>query len=368
VPEANLPQRGVIAREEFAATELSIVPETAAAAVAAREKATVEARFVVAMKRPRDMETVRVRLLKECSRPGMAKIPGGARWRRPVGREKVAGKWVDIIKEGPSIRFVEVALRCFGNVHPESCIVFEDEGQRIVRITVTDLENNLTYSTEILIKKVVERKNPREGQEVISSRLNSAGAKTYLVEASEDEIQNKTNLLISKALRNSGLRLIPGDIVDECMEKVKEVERAADKDDPDAAKRKVIDAFATIGIEPADLQMYLEHGLERMQPAELSELRGIWTAINDGETTWDAVMEAKAPTGSIEAAEKIAEEKIARAKMAQQGSPEPAVEATTVTDPPTEEQMREWTSAEELREQEEFPKLQTPKPVFGRKK
>src|SRR5690349_15619824 len=57
---------GEVIREEFGADQIERRGETASVAIAAREKAAVEARYVVAMRNPRDVDNFRVRLLKEC--------------------------------------------------------------------------------------------------------------------------------------------------------------------------------------------------------------------------------------------------------------------------------------------------------------
>jgi hypothetical protein len=271
---------GAIVRQEFGAMEQSRVTETASTAIAAREKASVEARYIVAMRRPRDLEDVRVKLLKECSRPGFADV---ARYNKPVGKGV----------EGPSIRFAEAALRCMTNILPEVAVVFEDAEKRILRITVTDLEANLTYATEITVEKTVERRQLKDGQTAISKRTNSTGNTVFLVAATEDDLLNKQNALISKAIRTSGLRLVPGDIVEECMERVIQTQRDRAAKDPDAEKRRIIDAFASIGVTPNELKEYLGHDLSTLQPAQIVDLRAIFTTIKDGEATWNAVMESK---------------------------------------------------------------------------
>lgn len=255
-------------------------PETAAVAVAQREKSAVEARYIMALQRPRDIEDVRQRLLKECSRPGFAET---ARYNKPIGKGV----------EGPSIRFAEAAIRCMTNVFPEVTCVFDDKDKRILRVSVTDLEANVTYASEITIEKTVERRELRRGQVPLSKRTNSYGDTVYLVEATEDDLLNKQNAQISKALRTNGLRLLPGDILEECMEAVVQTLRDKAAKDPDAEKRKILDAFSAIGVSAKDVQEYLGKPLERLQPAELVTLRGVYTTIKDGETSWDAVMEAK---------------------------------------------------------------------------
>jgi hypothetical protein len=294
--------KAVITRDEFAASQVAQVPETASTAIAAREKAATEARYVMAERHPRDTEAFRVAILKDCGRPGFAEV---ARYKKPVGGGTI---------EGPSIRFAEAALRCFGNVYAEQSIVYEDDIQRIIRVAVTDLERNISYPSEVVVKKTVERKQKREGMEVLGERKNTKGDTVYLIRATEDDIQNKQNALVSKALRNNGLRLIPGDIIEECMAAVLETQRNADKADPDSAKRKVIDAFANLGIGPTELSVFLGHNLDKIQPAELMELRAAHAALKDGEAYWSDLLAAKGIAGGAQMQQAVAAEKIAAIK------------------------------------------------------
>jgi len=305
-------------REDFSGAEIQHSPETASSAVAAQAKAAVEARYILAMKRPRDLMDVRVRMLKECDRPGFASV---ARYAKPIGKDK--SKW----PTGPSIRFVEAAIRCMTNIYPESSIIYDDDSKRIVQVAVTDLEANVTYNTQIVIAKTMERKQAEPSQ-VISKRKNSYGEWTYTVPATEDDILNKQNAAISKALRTNGLRIIPGDIVDECMSKVIDILQGDIKADPDAAKKKIVDAFSGLSIMPSDLAMYLGHSLDRLGVAEIAELRQIYAALKDGETTWEAVLEAREPGGTTEAAADVGTKKLAT----MQEKAQPAVEAAGQSD------------------------------------
>jgi hypothetical protein len=254
--------------------------ETASTARAAQARAIVEARYVMAMQRPRDLDVVRESLLKECKRPSFAKV---ARYLKPVGKGV----------SGPSIRFAEAAVRAMTNVAVEVSTSWDDEEKRILNVSATDLETNLAYGQDITIRKAVERKSPKEGTQILGSRLNSYGEMVYLVPATEDEILNTQNAQISKAVRNLGLRLIPGDIVDECQTTVMETLRQHDAKDPDAAKREVFDAFATVGVKTAQLKSYLGHAGETLTPAELADLRAVYAAIRDGEATWKDVLAAR---------------------------------------------------------------------------
>lgn len=274
------PQPGAMIRQDFAGTEIAQQAETASTAVAAQAQAAVQARYVMALRRPRDWDDVRVKLLKECARPGFAKT---ARYRKPVGKGV----------EGPSIRFAEAALRCMTNVLPEVSAVYDDASKRIVRVAVTDLEANVTYSKDVVVEKTVERSSLKDGQEPIGVRVNSQGRKTYLVPATDDDLLNKENALVSKALRVLGLRLLPGDILEECMDQAIATVRDADAKDPDAARKRLADAFARLGVAPSALKEYIGHDLATCSPAELTELRAVWNALDEGTVTWADAMEHK---------------------------------------------------------------------------
>jgi hypothetical protein len=262
--------------------------ELGIAAMAAKAKAEVEARYVIALQRPRSIQNVRLTILESCKRERFAE---GAMYRKPVG----GGKTVD----GLSIRFAEEALKAMTNISTEATIVWEDDDKRNIRVTVTDLESNTTYSDDIIIAKTVERKTLKEGQIKISERLNSYGDKVFLVAATEDDMANKVNSAKSKVIRNSGLRLIPQDILEEAQEQIWETIEKGGKD-PKAETKKICDAFASIGVKPQDLERFLGHSLDAVNPKELRDLRATYTAIKDEETTWAAVIAQAAPKRPVD--------------------------------------------------------------------
>ena len=306
---------GEIRRHEFGATQLTPQAEIAVAAIAAREQAAVQARYVMAERHPRDIEDFRTALMKECRRHGFAEA---AEYERSVGwgKDKTTGAWVENFARGPTIRFIEGALRSFRNVYPEVTTTFDDENMRIVRVTVTDLEANLSYASEIQMPKRVERRGkknkatgnmePPEGREVLGQRTTTEGRTNYIVRATDDEMLIRANALISKTIRTLAQRLLPADIVEECMMQAKQTLAAKDAADPDAAKRAIIDSFDGIGVSAGDLRDYLGHELERLQPAEMQSLRRVFSAMREGDTTWDAIMSARAPSGSQEEQEETA--------------------------------------------------------------
>lgn len=273
--------------------------ETAASAAAAQAKALVEARYTVAINRPRDMDTVREKLLKECRRPSFAE---SVQYRKPMGKKKneATGEWEQQFIEGPSIRFAEAAIRCMGNIVVQEVTTYDDEEKRIIEVSVTDLESNTVFPSSITVNKTVERKKKRDGDEVIRERLNSYNEKVFILRATEDELLNKKNALLSKAIRTNGLRLVPGDLVDECVETALKTAESKDAADPDAARRKILDAFAAINVSAEDLKRYAGD-LSKLSPKDIKELRALHAAIKDGETSWKSAWETKFPPADKEA-------------------------------------------------------------------
>jgi len=275
--------QAVAVREDFGGTSTTLaVQETASTAVAAQAKAMVEARYVMAMRRPRQWDQVRQDLLKECKRPSFAHNKS-AYYRKPIGK----------VVEGLGIRFVEVALRCMTNVLVETSMIFEDETKEVHRVSVTDLESNVTYPLDVRVTKTVERSQPSDDGSYISVRKNSYNKNVYTVPGTEDDILNKRAAQVSKAIRTLGLRIIPGDLQDEAEAIIKSIRLDEAARDPGAERKRIADAFGEIGVKASDLADYLGHSLDTCSPTELVNLRGIYGAIRDGESSWKSVMENK---------------------------------------------------------------------------
>lgn len=264
--------------------------ESAATAVAAQAKAMVEARYTIALHRPRNWDQVRQDLLKECRRPTFANNKS-AYYRKPIGKGV----------EGLGIRFVEVALRCMTNVLIETSMIFEDTLKEVHRVSVTDLEANVTYPLDVKVTKTVERSSPADDGSYVSMRFNSFKKPVYTVPANDDDLLNKRAALISKAIRTLGLRIVPGDLCDEAEDIIKSVRMDEAARDPAAERKRIVDAFDGLGVKASQLTDYLGHEIGACSPTELVDLRGLYGAIKDGEATWATVMQNKADQGGASA-------------------------------------------------------------------
>lgn len=271
---------GSVVRQEFGAQQLARSGETAAAAVAAQAQAVVQARYIMALQRPRDWDDVRQRIMREVERPGFAET---AWYRKPVGTGV----------EGFSVRFTDAASRCMGNLLEEAFATYDDANKRVVRVSATDLEANLTKFKDATIEKTVERRSLTDGRVALSMRKNSKNEITYTVPATEDELLGKEAAICSKHRRQLILQILPGDIQDAAKARIQEIRRGATAKDPDGARRRVLDAFATLNVMPSDLKKYLGHDVASASPAEIDDLRDLYGAIASGDATWAEALAEK---------------------------------------------------------------------------
>ena len=272
------PQTNALVKRGF--DGVALAGENAATqALIAKATADIQARWVMAMRRPRQMHDVRQAIVKECQRPEFAKE---AMYVVPRGDTKITGL---------SIRFAEMALRCMGNLSCEAQTLFDSDEERVIRVTATDFETNASWHRDITVKKTVERKYLKRGQRPLRQRLNSYGDNVFILEATDEEVATKEAAMISKAARTAILRLIPGNIQSECERLCQEVTAKADAKDPDAAKNEIFDGFAKLNIRPSDIELWLGHAVDRVTPPEITELRNLWIAIRDGEVSWEEAVE-----------------------------------------------------------------------------
>lgn len=285
-------EAGEVSKNTIGEESLTKSSELGVTALEATARARVLAKYTIASKFPRNWDTVSLKLLRECERPGFADV---ARYSIPRGGKKI---------EGFSIRFAEAVLRYAGNVDVQSTTVHEDSRMRTIHLAVTDLETNNEIGIDLTIEKTVLLKDTK-GRAVLETRKNSTLQSVYLVEATEDEIAQKSGALISKALRTSLLRMVPGDILEDCERKVYDtIQKGDDARDPTENKKRCIDAFAPLGVMPVDLEKYIGASLDTPPPGTWAHMRALHTAIKDGETNWKEALEQKlAERGAPKAAE-----------------------------------------------------------------
>ena len=279
-----------IERIGFGSREIERRRETQSTAMAERAKAEVQAMFIVAAQSPRTWETVWGSLIRECQRPSFAEA-GMYRLKKGKKKNDETGKWEDNWIEGLTIGFARTAVRMVGNLDIKEAVTYEDADQQITSVSVIDLECNARQSRDVTVRKTIERSSA-DGREVLAERQNSYGKTTYIVVPTDEEMEVKVAARVSKTRRTLILDMLPADMKDDCLAAIKATRSKGDKTDPDTAKKKMIAAYAAIGINADELAKYLGHPFEQITTAELEELRGVGMAIKESETTWaDALRE-----------------------------------------------------------------------------
>lgn len=278
-------------------------------ALAAAAEADVKARFTLARLNPRHEDDCAVRILTACRRPSFAAKPGPgkqvAMYSRPVGGRANA--------EGLSVHAAREFRRLWGNIDTNIQLVFEDEEKEVWRVATTDLEVNFRRSIDVQVPKAIERSSPRDGDEILKSRMNSYNKPVYLIRAEGDELKATRGKAIAIAERETILAMLPGDLKEEAIATVKATQANEHARDPAGARKEVCDMFADLGVMPREIeQAYLRHPLEQMTPAEYSELLGVATGIRSGDIeNWAAAIAAKYPTGEETPAADKAREAVA---------------------------------------------------------
>jgi hypothetical protein len=293
--------------------------EMAISAQAEKSKALVQAAYVMATQRPRNVEQARQEIIETCKSPRFAEV---AIYSKPIGKTNL---------RGPSIRFAELAVQSMGNIGINTSVIYEDDDSRVVNVQVIDYQKNISYGQDITVKKVVERRQLKAGQTAISERENSTGQRVYLVAATDDEMDTKTLAGVSKVIRNQGLRLIPQHIIEEAMDVAAATIRNGGKD-PKEYLRRWLDAFGRRGVSIAELEGYFGMPIDQFSGPQFEELAAIHQSIKDGHSVWTDYKKSKAsePEKGTVSMDKMSEKK----EPSEPGQPDDP--PTGLNDPPTE--------------------------------
>lgn len=165
--------------------------------------------------------------------------------------------------EGPSARLAEVMAYSWGNLRVDADIVAEDRTHVTAMGTCFDLEKNV--AVRVRVKR----------------RITDKHGKRY----NEDMIGVTSNAAISIALRNAVFKVVPRAFVDRIYGEARDA--SIGKAGTMAQKRQnAMEWFAKAGVTEAQVLEILEvRGVDDIGADELITLRGLKTAIKDGETT-----------------------------------------------------------------------------------
>ena len=288
----NAPAGALTVRDTVTGVEATALGDLAGSASAAAAAKEIEVRALLAERHPRKLEVFREKLLRYCADPGFAEQ---ALYSRKVGRKQnpVSGEWEDNYAVNFSIRFIEAALAIYKHIYPVTRIVYEDQKRMLINVQVYDAENNVGYSQDSMLPKIVERKDLKD-RVSLGERFNSDGKRIFIVEATRDELRNVFGAERSKLIRDLAQKLMPFHILAEARRAIDAKNAEENARDPEAAKKRVLDRFAAIGVSAEMLLSYMDRSLDLLTQKDLAELTVLFNGLSEGEFTWADVMRIKA--------------------------------------------------------------------------
>lgn len=239
--------------------------EMAVSAQEAMAQREIEGAIMVAQRFPRNEDTAFERVMRSCERYRFAEL---ARYSFPRGGQQV---------EGPSVNLAREIARCWGNIRYGVDVIHDDADSRTIRAWAWDVQTNTRRSQDATFRKLMFRKGKG------------------WVAPDERDLREVTNKHGETAVRNCLLHLVPPDLVDDAMVACKETMRKDAAKDPDEARKKLIRAFQHVGVTVEDLEMYLGHPVRQVTAEEIADLRGVWSSISDGNSTWKEYVKDREP-------------------------------------------------------------------------
>jgi hypothetical protein len=212
------------------------------------------------------------------------------------------------IIEGGSIRLAEIMAASWGNIRAESRIV--DEGKEYVTAQAScwDLENNVAVRSEVRMR-IVGRSGKRYGTDMIGVTCNAAA---------------------SKALRNAIFRIIPRSYINDTVARCKQVVLGEVKALSENRKQ-ALEWLESKGVDRKRVFAVLgRDGVEDITVDDLAELRGMATAVRDGEAGLDELFP---PLTAEDAPEMQPGRHEAKRKQKPEPEPEPQSESPSEPTP-----------------------------------
>lgn len=245
------------------------LPNTMTEVKSQREASEIQAMVFMAKQFPRNQIQAADRILNACTRQTLA---DSAVYSYPRGGQNI---------EGPSIRLAEVLAQNWGNLDFGIRELSQENGVSTVEAYAWDLETNVRQA------KVFQ---------VAHKRMAKGGTKTL---TDPRDIYEMVANQGSRRLRACILSIIPGDIVEAALAQCSVTQAASVGATPEEIKetiRKLTATMGKFGITAENIQDRYQCRLEAIRPAQIVELRKIYTSLKDGmskPSDWFAIQEVK---------------------------------------------------------------------------
>lgn len=216
-----------------------------------RAIAEVQAAMMLARANPRDRSRVVEEIKNECKRQSLAEQ---ALYSYSRGGSEISG---------PSIRLAEVIAQRWGNIQYGIRELDQRGGFSTVQAYAWDLESGTRREVTFQVQLV---RHTKRG--------------SYALEDPRDIYETVANMG-ARRVRACILGVIPGDVVDAAIEQCEITMRSAADKSPEAVK-KMVDAFAAIGVTKKQIEKRIQRSIESIQPSHIVSLRKIYVSLRDG--------------------------------------------------------------------------------------
>jgi len=176
--------------------------------------------------------------------------------------------------EGPSVRLAEILAQCWGNIRAQSYIIEIGQTTVTARGVCWDLENNY-FITQDRSRRITRRDGKRYG---------------------DDMIEKTCNAVCSIAYREAVFRCIGKAVIDPIWQECRRVSIGESRSVA-SSWAACSGHFGKMGVQESQLLARLGHdSVSQVTRDDIGTLRGLFTAIKDGETSLDASFPPPPPT------------------------------------------------------------------------
>lgn len=233
-----------------------VAPTTGAAQETESQRAIaeVQAAILLAKRFPRDPVAAADRILSACCRPSLAE---SAVYTYTRGGQDVTG---------PSIRLAEALAQNWGNLQFGIRELAQGGGKSTVEAFAWDVETN---TRQVKVFEVPHVRDTRQGRKLLTDSRD-----IYEMVANQG----------ARRLRACILGVIPGDVVDAALAQCEATLKSNIDVTADGIK-KLLDAFAEIGVTTEAIARKIGHKVDSLNGPELVRLRKVYRAIKDGYTS-----------------------------------------------------------------------------------
>jgi len=219
----------------------------------------LQAQIMLAKLYPRDPQKCTDDILRDCTRVGLAER---AQYAYARGGTDVSG---------PSIRLMETIARRWGNI--QSGI------KEVSRDTVAGTSECIAYAWDVETGYRDERQFQVRHFRDVRNRTTRKMEQVRVTD--ERDIYEMVANMGQRRKRACLEAVIPGDVVQAAVEQCTETLQAKADTGPEAMKR-MLTAFAKVGITQAMIEQKLQRRIDAIRPAQVVQLDRIYTAIKDG--------------------------------------------------------------------------------------